>query len=456
MRTIRADLVGPIVVFLAAVITLRRAIRNAPILSLVPPIINVSDPAMTMSMLVDHAHVFANRPVSGFPVNFQPGNLLRSHSISTVSHGRLWRALRCNLSSGVLHPSRLAAVSPLHRDAVHALIATLSGDGGGVFVLRDALHTAVFTVVVRMCFGDGVVSDGELRARGLAAASRVVRLRRWRWWNHFGGAFRRIIAHILPLIAARRQQRWRSQIDGSKVDEDGSLFRRPYVDSLLDLRVPDDDNDVDDNDGSDDKRRRQRPLTDHEMAPLVWEFLGATTQTAVQEKLHQELMAAAGDDNDERLLRDMPYLGAVIQESLRLHPPVLNIVRDVAANEDEAAGVNEVVRYMMMVGDVGRDGKAWKDPGEFRPERFLAGGEGEGVGLVPGNKEVRMMPFGVGRRHCPGVGLGTMHIRCFVAALVREFEWAPPVEGDAVDMAELDALFKMMKTPLRARITPRP
>ncbi|CAO2149702.1 unnamed protein product [Urochloa humidicola] len=109
----------------------------------------------------------------------------------------------------------------------------------------------------------------------------------------------------------------------------------------------------------------------------------------------------------------------------------------------------------MMVADVGRDGKAWADAGEFRPERFLAGGEGEKVGLVPGPREVRMMPFGAGRRYCPGVGLGTMHVRCFLAALVREFQWAPPEEAGGVDMTEIDGFFKVMKTPLRACITPR-
>ena len=59
---------------------------------------------------------------------------------------------------------------------------------------------------------------------------------------------------------------------------------------------------------------------------------------------------------------------------------------------------------------------------EFRPERFLAGGSGEGVD-VTGSKEINMIPFGVGRRICPGLGLAMLHLEYFVANLVKEFEW---------------------------------
>lgn len=112
------------------------------------------------------------------------------------------------------------------------------------------------------------------------------------------------------------------------------------------------------------------------------------------------------------------------------------------------------------MGDIGRDPKAWAAPGEFRPERFLPGGEAEGVGPLPGpnNREIRMMPFGAGPRYCPGMGLAMLHVKCFLSAMVREFRWAPPSSSSssaaAVDLTELDGMFKVMKTPLRARVTP--
>ncbi|OEL20245.1 hypothetical protein BAE44_0018736 [Dichanthelium oligosanthes] len=113
------------------------------------------------------------------------------------------------------------------------------------------------------------------------------------------------------------------------------------------------------------------------------------------------------------------------------------------------------VLFTLLPGEIARDRKLWTYPDEFRPERFLAGGEVEGVGPLPGPKEIRMMPFGSGRRHCPGAGLGMMHVRCFLAAVVRDFEWAPAAEDDIIDLTELDEFFKVMKTPLRAYVTPR-
>uniref|UniRef100_K3ZIV2 Cytochrome P450 n=1 Tax=Setaria italica TaxID=4555 RepID=K3ZIV2_SETIT len=340
-----------VLVFLA--VTLRRSItRNAAVASPIPPTIEVTDPAVARSMLVDHADVFSNRPLAPFPVDYDAGRRRPSHSINIVPHGPLWRALRCNLSAGVLHRSRLGVVAPLHRDAVEDLVAGLSaqGQGGGV-LLRDAVHTALYTISVRMCFGDGVATRDDVRAmqdtlreffdniveaRGLAA-SRVARLLHWRQWQHFGGTFDRLIGLFLPLVAARQRRRSQCGYGGGGGDDGGTI--RPYVDSLLDLRVPDDDVDG-----------ARRPLTDHEMASL-WKLAHLVADPELQDNLHREIADADQGDGaiaDERL-RDLPYLRAVIQESLRLHPPVPFIVRDVGAED------GTVARYTLMVADVGRD-----------------------------------------------------------------------------------------------------
>jgi cytochrome P450 len=236
---------------------------------------------------------------------------------------------------------------------------------------------------------------------------------------------------------------------------------QPYVDSLVDLRVPDDDGDG------------RRALRETEVVGLLFEFLGAGTgsvvacvewtlahlvdQPEVQSKLRREI-----DDSGAPLLgkslRTMRYLNAVVLESLRMHPPVPFTLRGA---HGEAVGVattpTDDLRVFFDLGRVGRDEKTWTDPDEFRPERFLPGGEAEHVGPTPGQKQIRMMPFGAGHRQCPGVGVGMMLIKCFLASLVREFDWAPSAEhrsGD-IDMTELDGFLKMMKTPLSARVMRR-
>ena len=143
-----------------------------------------------------------------------------------------------------------------------------------------------------------------------------------------------------------------------------------------------------------------------------------------------------------------------------MHPPVPFVLRGVHGEGAAAVGVTAAVpadglRVQFNAGKIGRDDKAWTDPDEFRPERFLGGGEAEGVGPMPGPKEIRMMPFGAAHRHCPGTNLAMVHIKCFLilAALVREFEWAPSAGG--VDLTELNGFFKVMKKPLLARVRRR-
>ncbi|VAH10062.1 unnamed protein product [Triticum turgidum subsp. durum] len=66
-----------------------------------------------------------------------------------------------------------------------------------------------------------------------------------------------------------------------------------------------------------------------------------------------------------------------------------------------------------------------------------------------------MMPFGAGRRMCPGYTLAMLHLEFFVGSLVRELEWLPAVDGEEVDMTEVLDFTTLMKNPLRVRAIPR-
>uniref|UniRef100_A0ACD5ZGF8 Uncharacterized protein n=1 Tax=Avena sativa TaxID=4498 RepID=A0ACD5ZGF8_AVESA len=214
------------------------------------------------------------------------------------------------------------------------------------------------------------------------------------------------------------------------------------------------------------------------MVNLVSEFLGAGTGTVaaclewalahlvnsqeVQKKLRGEVDGGDAVSGGRSLIRGMPYLNAVVLETLRLHPQVpfvqRHVHRDAAAAVLGAPASGGDLFVKFTVGDIGRDKTTWKEPDEFRPERFLPGGEGENVGPLPGPKEMKMMPFGAGHRFCPGVGLAMMNTKCFLAALVREFEWTPPTDsedfGGGVDLTELDTFVKLIKTPLSTHLKP--
>jgi len=119
-------------------------------------------------------------------------------------------------------------------------------------------------------------------------------------------------------------------------------------------------------------------------------------------------------------LHKLPYLKCVVLEGLRLHPPG-HFVLPHKVNEDVVMNgylvpKNWTVNFM--VAEMGRDPRVWEDPMEFKPERFL----NDKTFDIIGSKEIKMMPFGVGRRICPGYKLALLHLEYFVANLVLEFQ----------------------------------
>ncbi|WRX24422.1 Cytochrome P450 - like 10 [Theobroma cacao] len=137
-------------------------------------------------------------------------------------------------------------------------------------------------------------------------------------------------------------------------------------------------------------------------------------------------------------LQKMPYLKAVILEGLRRHPPG-HFVLPHSVREDTVLGgfsVPKNATINFMIAEMGWDPKIWEDPMSFKPERFLSSGNKSGeVFDITGTREIKMMPFGVGRRICPGLGLAMLHLEYFVANLVWNLEWKA-MDGDEVSLEE--------------------
>ena len=105
-----------------------------------------------------------------------------------------------------------------------------------------------------------------------------------------------------------------------------------------------------------------------------------------------------------------------------------------------------------LVAEMGWDPKVWEDPMAFKHERFRSNDNNSGeVFDITGSREIKMMPFGVGRRICPGLGLAMLHLEYFVANLVWNFEWKA-MDGDEVSLEEKQEFTVIMKTPLQAQI----
>uniref|UniRef100_A0ACD5ZQW1 Uncharacterized protein n=1 Tax=Avena sativa TaxID=4498 RepID=A0ACD5ZQW1_AVESA len=323
-----------------------------------------------------------------------------------------------------------------------------------------------------MCFGADVVSKlGVTRLRAMHKFQRDIllelpsfgvllrypRIGKFLYrsrWRQLLALRRQQEQSFLPLVAEVRNNNRRDTTGGFKC----------YVQSLLDLRIHEDGG---------------RPVTDGELVSLISEFLGAGTESTaaalewtmanlvkrpdLQQKLRIDVDAiafACGDrviQEAEELSR-MPYLKAVVLESLRRHPPVPFVLRHVQGDDAATAlamrcgALDHGATVNFLVGKIGRDGAVWSDPTEFTPERFMPGGEGVSADLSC-TRELKMMPFGAGRRACPGLAMAMLHLEYFVANLVREFEWWEADGDDRVDLAEFRGFFfTIMNRPLRARL----
>ncbi|KAI3898482.1 hypothetical protein MKW92_006331 [Papaver armeniacum] len=233
-----------------------------------------------------------------------------------------------------------------------------------------------------------------------------------------------------------------------------------YVDSLLNLELPDEGG---------------RKLTEQEIVGLCAEFLDAgtdTTSTAlqwimanlvkyqeIQSKLSDEISRLNSDEIQEEDLKKLPYLKAVILEGLRRHPPGHFVLPHAVTQDVVLDGyvIPKEATVNIMIAEIGWDPKIWEDPMVFKSERFLNEDDGslnEELSDVTGNKEVKMIPFGAGRRMCPASGLAMLHLEYFVANLIKEFKWSAKV-GDDIDFSEKQEFTVVMKNPLWAHVSPR-
>jgi cytochrome P450 len=175
--------------------------------------------------------------------------------------------------------------------------------------------------------------------------------------------------------------------------------------------------------------------------------------------LHQDIMSKLQDEvrstrlcqeaiSEDNLSR-MTYLKAIIKETLRLHPPAPLLIPhlsledcDVVDNFKVPAGTTVLVN----VWAIGRDPRTWDNAEEFMPERFIHDGQIGGVDFR--GKDFRYLPFGSGRRMCPGMNFALATIEIMLANLVYHFDWELPKGADKIDMTEVFGLTARRKEKL--------
>ncbi|CAH8293097.1 unnamed protein product [Eruca vesicaria subsp. sativa] len=192
--------------------------------------------------------------------------------------------------------------------------------------------------------------------------------------------------------------------------------------------------------------------TDSPAKLIQWAMAEIINKPNTLERLRQEMDSVVGKTRliQETDLPRLPYLQAVVKETLRLHPPAPLLIR-MFEEECKVGGFSIPEKTTLVVNAyvVMRDPNLWQDPDEFKPERFLAEQEEER------EKVLKFLPFGSGRRGCPGANLGYIFVEIGVGMMVQCFDWI--IKGDeTVKMEETVAgLSLTMAHPIICTLLPR-
>jgi cytochrome P450 len=180
---------------------------------------------------------------------------------------------------------------------------------------------------------------------------------------------------------------------------------------------------------------------------------------AMAELLHSpKKMVKAQDELEEVLgknghvqesdISKFHYLQAIVKETFRLHPAAPFLVPHKAETDVEMCGfiVPKNAQILINVWAMGRDSSIWPNPNLFMPERFLE----QDIDFK--GRDFELIPFGAGRRICPGLPLANRMVHLMLASLVHYFAWKLPNEmkPEDMDMGETFGLTLHKAEPIRA------
>ncbi|RRT75119.1 hypothetical protein B296_00006753 [Ensete ventricosum] len=419
------------------------------------------DPDVARDIL--NSPCFANRPA-----NETAYGLLFDRSIGFAPYGAYWRALRRIAATHLFSAKQISAFASHRAEIAAQMVRALDDLVSRPVQVRSIVKQASLNHVMWFAFGKQYAIEqdtDEMRELRSMVEEGYELLGKLNWSDHLpvlagldlqrvrhrcSALVRRVDRFVTGIIEEHRARRAR----------DPEASPRDFVDVLLSLQGPD-------------------RLSDTDIVAVLWEMIFRGTDTVavlvewvlarlvmhkeVQARVHDELDAVVGRDRavtgtDES--GPLLYLQGVIKETLRMHPPGPLMSWARMATSDAIVGgalVPAGTTAMVNMWAISHDPAVWPDPLRFEPGRFV-GPDGHAVDLPVMGSDLRLAPFGAGRRSCPGKGLAMAAVELWVAALAHEFEWLPAsddVAADGVDLSEVLRLSCEMAAPLTVRLRRR-
>ena len=189
--------------------------------------------------------------------------------------------------------------------------------------------------------------------------------------------------------------------------------------------------------------------TDTSVVTLEWVVSTLLNHPDVLKKAKDDLDCKIGQENsiDEPDISKLCYLQNIISETLRLYPAAPLLVPHMSFDDCTIGGYNVPHDTISLVNAwaIHRDPRVWDDATGFKLERFESGK----------TEPHKLMPFGLGRRSCPGAGLAQRTVGLTLGSLIQCFEWERVSDAE-VDMAETNGLTMPKAVALETKCKTRP
>ncbi|XP_024969260.1 probable (S)-N-methylcoclaurine 3'-hydroxylase isozyme 2 [Cynara cardunculus var. scolymus] len=406
-----------------------------------------SSPIVASEILKTHDHALSGRAVSRLLQNREP----TAHNMNLVFTSEstdVWRMLRNIYKSELFSRKALESYTEMRENKVMEMMKYLGSKEGEAIPIKQVafatsvniLGNATLSIDLVDFEGNGIganIIDSLRRLAVLAATPQLVDmypiLSRWDlqgWYKQ-----------VMHIIQADLGTVWKDTLQMKRNGTNISSHLKDFTDILI-----------------------EKGFTDQQINPLMQELFAAGTETTsastewlMAELLrNKELMQKVRDEVTKNIdgnvvkesdLVGLPFLEACFKETLRLHPagPLLLPHRAKEACEIMGYTIPKDSQIMVNVWAINRDPNIWDDPLSFKPERFV------GSKLSYKGNDFEFLPFGSGRKMCPGEAMASKIVLLTVAALILNFDWILPDDKNPneIDMEEEMDIAMHKKQPLR-------
>ncbi|GMI91107.1 cytochrome P450, family 81, subfamily D, polypeptide 8 [Hibiscus trionum] len=427
------------------------------------PVLVVSSPSAAEECFTKNDIVFANRPrlLAGKHLGYDYTTL------PWAPYGDHWRNLRRVATVELLSSNRVQKYVAIQMDEVRSLILRLCrGSKGGEFRVVDMksmFFELTLNVMMRMIAGKRYYDEGAEEMEEKRKFKEIVT----ETFEVSGATNIRDFVPVLKWVGLNKidkklekLRRKRDEFMQNLIDERQKLTSDSYsesgqssktmVDVLLLLQETDPEYYTDDI-----IRGMMQVLlsagTDTSAGTMEWALSLFLNNPKTLSKAREEIDKEIGQNRvmEESDIGKLPYLHGIIKETFRMYSVAPLLAPHESSEECTVGGFSIPRGTMLLVNTwaIHNDPGCWEQPAEFKPERFL-GPERVKNGFM-------LLPFGTGRRRCPGESLAMGLIPLTLGSLIQCFEWER-IGEDMVDMSEGNGLSMPKAHPLVAKCRPRP